>query len=408
MRALELDLQNIGPFDEAHLTFLSYPAEAPPVTFITGENGAGKSILLDAIRGMFGEQFCKLERAIWRPNTPFRIDLSLHFDSQKKTLSSSNRGGQNNFRPNDSTLVNVPVDLAHGGGTCPNWIVDFWRSTLATDVYEIDKLGSQNHRAYLRGSLQGTHRNAAVTELICYFDYLRSSDEPRERQAGELLFETTKKIIKASLLDGALSHVARSTFTPLVTQSGRTVPLANLSSGNAYLIQRMIALLGKMYAVHVLRGTDPAELCNTPGLLLIDEAENHLHPVWQKRLIRGILDVFPNLQIIATTHSPFIVSSVPDARVFVCRFNGETCVVSEESDGYASKPVDEVLLSGAFDETQPFNEEISALIAKRKQAVESGDVVSRRRIEAILKEKNPDYFSYLDVEERLKAIGGAR
>jgi hypothetical protein len=46
--------------------------------------------------------------------------------------------------------------------------------------------------------------------------------------------------------------------------------------------------------------------------------------------------------------------------------------------------------------------------ARRKRAVEAGDVAERRRLEKILKEKNPDYFSYLDVEERLKAIGGAR
>jgi predicted ATP-binding protein involved in virulence len=406
MRVLELSLQNIGPFDEAHLEFVSDPAEAAPVAFITGENGAGKSILLDAIRGMFGLQFATPERTIWRPDTPFRIELSLAIGEQELQLWSTGIAGPD-FRLNDKTLARTPLGVTDRE-SCPNWVVDFWRSTLATDAYEIQSLGSQNHRAYLQGSLQGVHRNAAVTELICHFDYLRSSDDPREKRAGELLFETTKKIIKASLLDGELSHVARTTFTPMVIQSGQTVPLANLSSGNAYLIQRMISLLGKMYAVHVLRGTEPDELCKTPGLLLIDEAENHLHPRWQKRLVRDILSVFPNLQIIATTHSPFIVSSVPGARVFVCRFNGKTCVVSEESDSYASKPVDEVLLSPAFDETQPFNEEISKLIAERKRAFEAGDEQERTRIEALLKEKNPDYFSYLDVEERLKAIGGAR
>jgi predicted ATP-binding protein involved in virulence len=405
MRVLELDLQNIGPFDEAHLEFLSDPEEETKVAFITGENGAGKSIILDAIRGMFGSPFCRLERAIWRPRTPFRVGLSLRFDEQTRTLVST-KVERGELRVDDLALFRS-ADL-ESDGVCPNWVVDFWRSTLATDSYEISGLLRQNYREYLNDSLQGTQKNQAVTSLITHFDYLRDSREPRERRAGELLYATTQQIIKESLLDGELSHVDRLTFMPMVTQSGQTVPLANLSSGNAYLIQRMISLLGKMYAVHVLRGTDPDELCKTPGLLLIDEAENHLHPRWQKRLIRDILSVFPNLQIIATTHSPFIVSSVAGARVFVCRFNGETCVVSEESDSYASKPVEEVLLSGAFDETQPFSEEISSLLTARKRAVEAGDVVGRRKIEATLKEKNPDYFSYLDVEERLKAIGGVR
>lgn len=405
MRVLDLSLENIGPFDNAHLEFVSEPEEKAPVALITGENGSGKSIILDAIRGMFGQNFVSLERPLWRPNTPFRIDLSACFDGREHKLSSSRALLYNNFYPDQSDLFSLP-DHVKGNGPYPDWVVDFWRSHLATDSYEIRNMVVQDHKSYLDGSLQGTYQNAAVTELICFFDYLRDSRNPREKQAGELLYETTRKIIKASLLEGELDHVARATFTPVIRQSGQSVPLGNLSSGNAYLIQRMISLLGKMYAVHVLRGTEPSELCNTPGLLLIDEAENHLHPKWQKRFIRDILGVFPNLQIIATTHSPFILASVPGARVFVCRFNGKSCTVSEETDTYANKPVDDILLSDAFDTTQPFNEEITKLIEARKKAARAGDVEERRRIERLLKEKNPEYFAYFDIDERLQAMGG--
>ena len=62
MRLLSLSLQNIGPFDDAHLEFLADPEDRPAVTLLTGENGTGKRILLDAIRGMFGKHYCKLER----------------------------------------------------------------------------------------------------------------------------------------------------------------------------------------------------------------------------------------------------------------------------------------------------------------------------------------------------------
>lgn len=51
MRLLSLTLENIGPFDTAELSFLDGPEDEVPVTFITGENGTGKSIVLDAIRG---------------------------------------------------------------------------------------------------------------------------------------------------------------------------------------------------------------------------------------------------------------------------------------------------------------------------------------------------------------------
>jgi predicted ATP-binding protein involved in virulence len=418
MRVLTLELEKIGPFDEARLEFVSDPeSEEAPVALITGENGAGKSILLDAIRGAFGEQFCTLERPIWRPGVAFRIELEMRDAGQPiKVMLNAAVADGNDFRVHEqplqlsNDLENLPGKLANGQ-VVPGFVADFWRTTHATDTYDIKSFTHQNHQNYLRGALQGTLRNAAVTELICYFDYLRDSREPREKAAGEVLAEKIAKIIKASLLDdGEFSHVARSTFTPMIKQSGQLVPLANLSSGNAYLIQHMISMLAKMYAVNVLRNEAPEKLCTTPGLLLIDEAENHLHPRWQKRFLRNIREVFPNLQIIATTHSPFILASAPGARVFVCRYDRdkECCVVSEESDSYASKPVDEILISEAFDGTQPFSEEMTKLIEGRKSAIERGDTAERRHIEDALKAKNPDYFSYFDIDEHLAALGGAR
>ena len=66
MRLLSLSLENIGPFDRAELRFLDEPSDAVPVAFITGENGTGKSIVVDAIRGLFGPSYAKLERDITR------------------------------------------------------------------------------------------------------------------------------------------------------------------------------------------------------------------------------------------------------------------------------------------------------------------------------------------------------
>lgn len=54
---------------------------------------------------------------------------------------------------------------------------------------------------------------------------------------------------------------------------------------------------------------------NKPAILLIDEIENHLHPTWQRRVIPALLDHFPNLQIFATTHSPFVVAGLKAGQV---------------------------------------------------------------------------------------------
>ena len=53
---------------------------------------------------------------------------------------------------------------------------------------------------------------------------------------------------------------------------------------------------------------DPDEWQRMPFILLMDEIENHLHPAWQRRVIPALLETFPRMQLIATTHSPFVVA----------------------------------------------------------------------------------------------------
>ncbi len=51
-------------------------------------------------------------------------------------------------------------------------------------------------------------------------------------------------------------------------------------------------------------------LTETPGVVLIDEIDLHLHPRWQRRVVEDLCRTFPRVQFIATTHSPFIIQSI--------------------------------------------------------------------------------------------------
>ena len=69
-----------------------------------------------------------------------------------------------------------------------------------------------------------------------------------------------------------------------------------------------------------------------PAILLIDEIENHLHPTWQRRVIPELLKCFPNLQIFATTHSPFVVAGLRSGQVHLLRRNSDGVVESSTND----------------------------------------------------------------------------
>jgi hypothetical protein len=48
----------------------------------------------------------------------------------------------------------------------------------------------------------------------------------------------------------------------------------------------------------------------TPGIVLIDEIDLHLYPIWQRQVVGKLLHAFPMVQFVATTHSPFIIQSL--------------------------------------------------------------------------------------------------
>ncbi|MBI4876870.1 MAG: ATP-binding protein, partial [Acidobacteria bacterium] len=54
-----------------------------------------------------------------------------------------------------------------------------------------------------------------------------------------------------------------------------------------------------------------------PGVLLLDEVDVHLHPRWQRRLLPAMREALPDVQIIVTSHSPFVISSCPGSKVHV-------------------------------------------------------------------------------------------
>lgn len=64
------------------------------------------------------------------------------------------------------------------------------------------------------------------------------------------------------------------------------------------------------------------------GVLIIDEIDAHLHPKWQYRVIDDLRRTFPNVQLIVSTHSPEVVSTVDKASVYI--LNSVNGVLQEE------------------------------------------------------------------------------
>jgi hypothetical protein len=58
-------------------------------------------------------------------------------------------------------------------------------------------------------------------------------------------------------------------------------------------------------------GTSGSKECaQTPGIVLIDELDIHLHPQWQRQIANGLKAAFPNIQFITASHSPQILGGL--------------------------------------------------------------------------------------------------
>lgn len=405
MKLLNLHIKNIGPFKEASLDFATEfgKGKAEPVTIITGINGAGKSILIDAIRAAFCGMSI-LERDIVADEKDYQIKMEYEGNGEKEHYFTSSLETDHPLGLNGSMEVIDPAickALREGYNESDEvrpWVVDFWSAKTPTGSFQISNMMNINHREVLKNAMSGVKSNIDLVNFICQVDYLRNSEMPEEKSLGEVVYNKLKEIVEACLDNGTFKYVRRSNLTPIVEQNGVELSLEKLSSGNLFLLEHLLLLLCKMYSISVLRNTPPEEITNTPGVLLIDEIETHMHPKWQKKIVGIIRHFFPNLQIILTTHSPFVVASTDGARIYTCVPHTGYSEVHDETERYAHMPVEEVLMSDAFGEVHPFNDQITELMHERKRLIESGQKKEAENIAKKLYDINPEYFAYLNFE----------
>jgi predicted ATP-binding protein involved in virulence len=88
----------------------------------------------------------------------------------------------------------------------------------------------------------------------------------------------------------------------------------------------------------------PRVLRETPGVVLIDELDVHLHPKWQRRVATDLKETFPSIQFICTSHSPQVIGEVKPEEVRL--LHAEYVDTPAQSYGMDSNWIVEVLMAG--------------------------------------------------------------
>ncbi|HYO58664.1 AAA family ATPase [Archangium sp.] len=196
----------------------------------------------------------------------------------------------------------------------------------------------------IAGLFRGELDLAESVEWLQALHYLSLNGKP---QAGQLL-EEVKKLLNDGLLPDSVEIVDVNPEGLWVSQRGMALSLWEMSDGYrtvTALVTDLVRLLSEAYPDFRLEQNRGVWRVPYPGVVLVDELEQHLHPSWQKEIGFWLKEHFPRIQFIVTTHSPFVCQAAdPNGLI---RLSG-----ADEARGAAhvSEQVYRTVVNGTVDE----------------------------------------------------------
>jgi predicted ATP-binding protein involved in virulence len=121
----------------------------------------------------------------------------------------------------------------------------------------------------------------------------------------------------------------------LKQKDGTVIPFTTLSDGYRNVIKIILDIATRMCILNPYLKGDA--LVQTPGVVIIDEIDLSLHPTWQKRIIGILKNLFPKIQFICATHSPFIIQSLEADELITLDRGEKPC-----ADEYVGESIEDI------------------------------------------------------------------
>ncbi|MCU0286540.1 MAG: AAA family ATPase [Acidobacteria bacterium] len=134
----------------------------------------------------------------------------------------------------------------------------------------------------------------------------------------------------------------------------KAIPMEALSEG---FKSTLVWLLDAIIRI-VEKGGRLENASEITGIILLDEVDLHLHPSWQRTILQSIENLFPNIQFIVTTHSPFVVQSANMESLIVLEMDQNSSNVIVVDKNITSNLSYNAVVREIFAVKFPFNREI--------------------------------------------------
>jgi len=334
MRIESITLHEIGPFEDVRIDF---PEGIDPkladVYLLTGPNGCGKTTVLYAIAALVGNDPKLLEARMWAESSRATIMAS----GQERSMTHA--GG-----PDLTALEAIAEQRPLGPlnnynvraflrdfGTRMSWAAFAYAGTRKVESGQVGAISEPTVNP-LNDSLS-FHRTAHTKHLAQWiasqeFLRLKAKDAGRSERAEQIArsVRVIEETIATIIEDPSFAFVSGSDFDldVRVRLDDVVVDMDVLPDGIKSIVSWIADLLMRLDRIPWV---DDTPTLQRSFLLLLDEIDIHLHPAWQRRVIPIVQKLFPRAQIIASTHSPFVVGSADDAYIITFAMKDGASVV---------------------------------------------------------------------------------
>lgn len=289
---------------------------------ITGKNGSGKTSVLDSLskyldsvannsnfdsypsRLSYWENM--LNEAKKRNDIGEMNKYEEHVKSYKNRIINSRNGLNVEFNIDDSTIYKYynegKLVLAYYKANRIFQIeeVKNVEKIQLNDRYSINEKPSSKFVKYLV--------DLKVTQALA----LTNGKKEKADQIDNW-FKSLENYLKKIFDDDSLKLVFdEDVFNFYISMNNRdTFDFNSLSSGYSAVLDIVVDLIMRME-----KTSNRKFEYDMAGIVLIDEIETHLHLELQKNIMNLLTSIFPNIQFIITTHSPFILNSSNNAVIY--------------------------------------------------------------------------------------------
>lgn len=382
-----LVVENFRCFERLEIDF------DPSCTVLVGVNGSGKTALLDALaimlstvvrefggdtrgfllgdaRELVGDLDSRTEVAQMEPVYPVRAraDGTIGGSAYRWSRTRSSRGGRTTWADD-------------GGVGSASYRV--WRQSSGGDaaapmlpviaLYGVERLvGVRRASGKIARSRTGAYDSTLdgksdLSRLSAFIEALTLSVFVANENGGDASAARNQLEAIRLACDGVLADTGWGDprWNPLVREltlshsRHGTLPMSFLSSGIRIAAGMVIDLVSRAARANPRFGAGEL-LALTPGIVLIDEVDLHLHPTWQQRILPVLRETFPRIQFVVTTHSPQVLSTVDADSIRI--LDGDIVHRVEYAAGLRSDVILQRIMATDPEPDLPINEDLDRYV----------------------------------------------